>query len=222
MQKIMFNDRFWLTYDVLGGRKTQTRHIITCPSTYKGQYVAGFHVYRNASGFFQVVPYDEEEHDFETFIRPRYKIGEVVAVAQSYLDIAEELEDCNNASSAGEYEKRLEKASHYYYSGYWYHPGFANKMFTSAEDMIHYIQITDVRVERLQEISDDDCLKEGIVKMLTNAEYYTYCFFDEKKWVWIDHSTPREAFADLINRACGKGTWEENPFVWVYEFKLIK
>lgn len=220
MQSIMFNNRYRLTKSVLERIKTNSRRFVKCPHTYKGQYVAGFHVYKNASGFFQVVPYDEEEHDFETFIRPRYKIGEVVAVAQSYLDIAEELEDCNNASCAGEYEKRLEKASHY--SGYLYHPGFTNKMFISAEEMIHYIKITDVRVERLQEISDDDCLKEGIVKMLTNAEYYTYSFFDEKKSVWIDHSTPREAFADLINRTCGKGTWEENPFVWVYEFKLMR
>lgn len=33
--------------------------------------------------------------------------------------------------------------------------------------------------------------------------------------------TPREAFAALIDKVSGKGTWESNPYVFVYEFKLI-
>lgn len=206
----MFNNRYRLTKSVLERIKTNSRRFVKCPSTYKGKYVAGFHVYRNASGFFQVVPYDEEERDFETFIRPRYKIGEVVAIAQSYKDIFSEFSQHPNPKLNICVRNPTDTS------------GWDNKMFVKACVMPHQIQITDVRVERLQEISDDDCLKEGIVKMLTNAEYYTYSFFDEKKSVWIDHSTPREAFADLINRTCGKGTWEENPFVWVYEFKLMR
>lgn len=210
MQSIMFNNRYRLTKSVLERIKTNSRRLVQCPHTYKGQYVAGFHVYKNASGFFQVVPYDEEERDFETFIRPRYKIGEVVAIAQSYKDIFSEFSQHPNPQLNICVKNPTDTS------------GWDNKMFVKACVMPHQIQITDVRVERLQEISDDDCLKEGIVKMLTNAEYYTYSFFDEKKAVWIDHSTPREAFADLINRTCGKGTWEENPFVWVYEFKLMR
>ena len=34
--------------------------------------------------------------------------------------------------------------------------------------------------------------------------------------------TPREAFAALIDKVSGKGTWESNPYVWVYEFELMK
>ena len=30
------------------------------------------------------------------------------------------------------------------------------------------------------------------------------------------------AFANLINRISGKGTWESNPYVFAYSFKLIK
>lgn len=33
--------------------------------------------------------------------------------------------------------------------------------------------------------------------------------------------TPREAFASLIDRVSGKGTWDRNPFVFVYDFELV-
>jgi hypothetical protein len=34
--------------------------------------------------------------------------------------------------------------------------------------------------------------------------------------------SPREAFAALFDRIHGKGAWERNPFVWVYDFVLTK
>lgn len=100
--------------------------------------------------------------------------------------------------------------------------GWGNKMFVRAELMPHRIRITDVRVERLQDISDDDCLKEGIEKMVTGCEYYQYSFYDHFKSLWHNHMTPREAFARLIDKVSGKGTWGSNPYVFVYDFELIK
>ena len=38
----------------------------------------------------------------------------------------------------------------------------------------------------------------------------------------LEFDTPREAFAALIDKVSGKGTWESNPYVWVYEFELMK
>lgn len=37
-----------------------------------------------------------------------------------------------------------------------------------------------------------------------------------------EYDTPLEAFSSLIDCVSGKGTWERNPFVLVYEFKLVK
>lgn len=39
--------------------------------------------------------------------------------------------------------------------------GWDNKMFVRAEHMPHRIRITDIRVERLQDISDEDCLRKA-------------------------------------------------------------
>jgi hypothetical protein len=97
-------------------------------------------------------------------------------------------------------------------------------MFVSADMMPHQIRITNVRVERLQDISDEDCLREGIVEYTCNLyEYRGICYsFEGDKTKMGTHKTPREAFAALIDKVFGKGTFDSNPWVFVYEFELVK
>ena len=232
MKKIMFSDEFMLTQAVLEGRKTQTRRLIKCRKTFKGEWVAGFNIHIRPSDKKVVgLPcmYDADEREFDGGeILPKYKVGEVVAVAQSYCSIADELENCNNATCAAHYDKNVQKASEYI--SWMEHPGFNNKMFVAADMMIHRIRITDVRVEKLQEISDDDCLKEGVVvnepkikggiNMYYPCEYLRSCA-KEVGWGRVFH-TPREAFAHLINKVSKKDVWNENPYVFVYDFELVK
>ena len=221
----MFNDKFGLTQAVLEGRKTQTRRVITYPKTFHGKDVCGYYVCRRATdrAITEVCMYDENESFIdEGQILPKYKVGEVVAVAQSYCSIAEELENSNNATCAAHYEKNVQKASEYI--SWMEHPGFNNKMFVAADMMIHQIRITDVRVEKLQEISEDCCLKEGIIKKwhAPACKNYYYVPGVEVKSVKDVHDTPQEAFAHLINKVSRKDVWEENPYVFVYDFELLK
>ena len=102
MKKILFNDKYNLTKAVLEGRKTQTRRLIKCRKTFKGEWVAGFNIHIRPSDKKVVeLPcmYDADESEFEGGeILPKYDVGEVVAVAQSYCSITEELENSNNAT----------------------------------------------------------------------------------------------------------------------------
>ena len=217
MKKIMFNDRYGLTRAVIDGRKTQTRRII--PKDFFSL------TWDEKNG---TLWYENSMGDFIDVRNSKYalcKVGEVVAVAQSYCSIAEELENSNNATCAAHYEKNVQKASEYI--SWMEHPGFNNKMFVAADMMIHQIRITDVRVERLQDISDEDCLKEGVVKDTCKTYFngYTVKFsLDQYNNIlsseWF--RTPREAFAHLIDKVSGKGTWERNPYVFVYDFELVK
>ena len=136
----------------------------------------------------------------------RFEIGEVVAIAQSYKSI---------------FEKSLNYAlpRYHWLDDHIDEKGFANKMFVKAGEMPHHIKITDIKVERLQDISYEDCLKEGIG--VWESPYYClpcYIFPSNAKHYY---NTPCEAFAALINRVSGKGTWKKNPWVFVYEFDLI-
>lgn len=205
MKKIMFNDKLLLTQAVLEGRKTQTRRIV--PQKELDKINLFQEEYYDAT-FDKLEGVELLTHYFftEKYGKLPYHVGEVVAVAQSY-------EDC-----------WMENASvfHNPYFPLRGLPGWTNKMFVKASEMPHQIRITDVRVERLQDISDEDCLKEGIQKMLAGCEYYQYSFYDNDKGLWNNYKTPREAFARLLNKVSKKDVWSENPYVFVYDFELVK
>ena len=95
--------------------------------------------------------------------------------------------------------------------------GYKNKMFVKADLMPHHIRITDIKVERLQDISDEDVLREGVWQM--GELFYVSKAVGETPEVAFP--TAREAFWYLIDKVSGKGTWESNPFVVAYSFKLI-
>ncbi len=197
MKKIMFNDRYGLTEAVLSGRKTQTRRIIKF-SPIDANYV-------NDEGW-SIGGYVASEiiNHYS-----RYNVGEVVAVAQSYKDCG--YGECAPIVSLDENGIATFGSD----------AGSYNKMFVRADLMPHQIRFTNVRVERLQDISDEDCTKEGIDKWTAQGKRY-YGFFDNSKGVFSNHRTPREAYAALIDHISGKGTWESNPYVFVYDFELVK
>lgn len=213
MKKIMFNDKMCLTQAVIEGRKTQTRRVITYPKTFHGKDVCGYYVCRRATdrAITEVCMYDENESFIdEGQILPKYKVGEVIAVAQAYRD-------CGGLD-----EKGIPRWNIIGQVAGAISAGWDNKMFVKSELMPHQIRITDVRIERLQNISDEDCLKEGVQKMLTGCEYFQYSFYDNDKNLWCNYKTPREAFAHLINKVSKKDVWQENPYVFVYDFELVR
>ena len=138
-----------------------------------------------------------------------YKVGEIVAVAQNYSSFYNILDNTRPIPEGA---------------------GWDNKMFVRADLMPHQIRITGIKCERLQDISDADCLKEGIFvnEYFGNGKkchHYGFDgFFNETEgWfarVWFN--TPREAFASLIDKVSGRWTWASNPWVVAYEFELVK
>lgn len=142
---------------------------------------------------------------------PLYGVGEVVAISQRYKDagvhsIPEEDDEF------GCYNFPAEQT-----------PGWTNKMFVRADLMPHHIRIVNIKRERLQDISDEDCMKEGIHWWTKDESLLKYDLgegFELFKWQDKPRS-PRDAFAVLIDKISGKGTWESNPEVWVYEFERI-
>nr|WP_325049320.1 hypothetical protein [Pseudomonas mendocina] len=79
------------------------------------------------------------------------------------------------------------------------------------------LEITDVRVERLQDISRQHALAEGISPPSSGR---FHCGYDEEGEV--TSKSPITAFAWLWNSINGEGAWAENPWVWVVEFKRVE
>ncbi len=78
------------------------------------------------------------------------------------------------------------------------------------------LEITGIRVERLQDISEDDAIEEGI---LFNGDYELWWDYQREQWICVD---PIDSYKSLICKINGPETWEKNPWVWVVEFKVIK
>lgn len=79
----------------------------------------------------------------------------------------------------------------------------------------------NVRIERLQDISDEDCLAEGIEFDAKAKSFYCGMNVLNNSKIWLG-CTPREAYAALIDKVGKKGDWNKNPYVFAYEFELIK
>ena len=85
--------------------------------------------------------------------------------------------------------------------------------------MPHAIRITNIRVQRLQDIREEDCPKEGIWRdENVGLEGTTYWYHGLAN---SSFRTPQAAYASLIDSISGKGTWASNPYVFVYDFELI-
>lgn len=142
----------------------------------------------------------------------KWKIGEVIAIAQSYEDIANEGGDALANMLQDETNLKKECCG----------AGWRNAMFTKVKYMPHRIKITNIRVERLQDISEEDCLKEGVYETTSNRYVVNGIYLSKNEFLLRTFTTARAAFATLIDKISGKGTWESNPFVYVYEFELVK
>lgn len=220
MKKIMFNDRYGLTQAVLEGKKTMTRRIIPdieIDWVRRGRVTLPVGGFENDVLFMNVrsILPDAGISDYSAPAKyqPRYERGEELAVAQCYKDI--DYRGIVAYEDASDIQPGMVRPIPAQESA-----GWTNKMFVRADLMEETIRITDIQLQRLNNITDEDCLKEGVEKwidcyivsgIMENQGKNNACF-----------GTPREAFAALIDRISGKGTWQRNPWVYVYIFELLR
>lgn len=197
MKKIVFSDRYGLTQAVLEGKKTMTRRIVPIgiynQTDWKAVSEGDLEAVVDGEGYY---------HDIRNC--GKYHVGEEVAVAQRYAN--DDVLTFNAYDSEGQPRK----------DGYKRHqemlasPGYRNKMFVKAEYMPYHIRITDIKVERLQDISEEDCLREGI------QEYFPYIDRNPN-----DRVRTFQYFRDGKIRS-NKGMSEEDAEAFINDFKKTK
>ena len=211
MKKIMFSDAFCLTKAVLAGTKTMTRRIVS-PSIINS-YDAWYEefLYKRIG--------EEPYQTLEEYIinSSEYKIGEVVAISQSYKAVFEEKLTSLGNPKANEWWYKAIRSAIVPPSKI---AGYKNKMFVRADLMPHHIKITDIKVERLQDIPDDDIMREGVWQFYDNKDLF-YVSKNIGDAHTVAFPSACEAFVYLIDKVSGKGTWESNPWVVAYSFELV-
>lgn len=144
--------------------------------------------------------------------KPRYDVGEIVAIKQSYETIFKASKFLKEKASSIVRDALM-------LPNFTTSPGWHNKMFVRNDLMPHKIRITKVTPCKLQDITDDECMNEGIDQLIEIGYFY---FEDKDREQGFYKETPKGAFKLLINKLNGKGYWDANPMGYAYEFELIK
>lgn len=176
---------------ILSGDKTQTRRMVK-PQPDKQMFPVGM-------GYWSEWP---KRLDYPYQKCPYGEIGDVLWCRETWLrsNYVERDEEDNIISST---------PSEYYYKASW--EGGSRKwkpsIFMPKEACRIRLEITDVRVERLQDISENDAIAEGIKTV---------------DWMHLPTSDPCVCgYSVLWEKINGKGSWRDNPFIWVINFKRI-
>lgn len=175
---------------ILSGRKTQTRRVITAKTLHL------FNVATKVGECHELTsgePADERSQTYYQQFCPFGQPGDRLWVRETFGDCGVRLvyrADTNDGAACQ--VKRWTPSIH----------------MPRADSRI-LLEVTSVRVERLNGISEDDCRKEGCQGGHGAIPGYQYS------------ATPREHFSHLWQSIYGQESWEGNPWVWVVEFKRV-
>lgn len=206
---ILFNTE--MVQALLAGRKTCTRRVIKLPGKMTGRPIGKSGDSSNPLGFFYP----------GGIKRPPYQPGDILYVRETW----------NKAGLVDDSDHVIEGAEKYYYAAgpekpcfdFWVDPETGeHKDRMPWKPSIHmpkeaariWLKVTDVRVERLQEITEDGAKEEG-----ANCKNGKNVGLEEKM-----RRTVIERFAEIWNSTIKKSAldrygWDANPFVWVIEFE---
>ena len=150
MDKILFNDEFGLTDAVIDGRKTVTRREVNqglierCEKRYES---FDHFLYSNTES--REISFEEFKEGYLLGLS-RFKKDSAVAIAQCYNNVCSYLARMGKTAEIDFIKANVKSDS----------LGWTNKLFVSSMLMPKRIRITDIRLEHLQDISEEDCLKE--------------------------------------------------------------
>lgn len=181
---------------ILEGVKTQTRRIVKFPNNWDNKTVYPNGKFGLKYGVFE----DNELLLFRLF--PKYEIDDILWVRETFQKVNQTF--IYKANNKLMYDNDAYKEI---FPGLKWKPS----IFMSKEAARIFLKVTNVRVERLHDITESDAIAEGI-KSIDNV-YYDY--LSDKFY-----RKPYESFCTLWQKI--NGNWHENPFVWVYEFELTE
>ena len=188
MKPILFNIE--MVKAILDGRKTQTRRVI--PLKNNDLIFTGFVVSSTAKNREGYCAFGKNKEQDLEFIKPKYKVGDALYVREKCVD-----EYPNGFCFKEDYEEEE------------WNNRYLIKQYCNKLNARIFLKVTNVRVERLQDISVRDIEKAtGWRREIYSYSNKNKAFFKDYRDFW--NSTAKDGYK-----------WEENPYVFVYEFERI-
>jgi hypothetical protein len=211
---------------IVEGRKTQTRRLSGLKEINKEPSEWNISKWHLDSMGGRQYRFDSAEEWL--IIKPRYRAGETVYIKEAWQVTDLMYDDYNGGWEAGYPLKQIPRVKPDYKVAIFYKADndegtFRSPLFMPAWTARYFIQITDVRAERLQDIAkhQEDAIAEGVLFMGGIADN-----LDEAPWCASLNDQepmkyPSAAYGRLWN-SINKIKWDSNPWVWVYSFKARK
>ena len=195
---------------ILNGRKTQTRRVI--PLKNNDLIFTGFVVSSTAKNREGYCAFGKNKEQDLEFIKPKYKVGDILYVREPAKVVSPPVETCKKLTFkylADNKTTEIFLDDDFDYSKKWIQKcqGVPNGCIKLMARI--FLKVTNVRVERLQDISVRDIEKEtGWRREIYSYSNKNKAFFKDYRDFW--NSTAKDGYK-----------WEDNPYVFVYEFERI-
>lgn len=219
---ILFNTA--MVQAILSGDKTCTRRVIKDVSglNYIGYVECSTNKKDEGKVCFGVGSFEDITNlEIEKYIRPPYHIGDILYVRETWKKYQKRVGSGNNCCVAGFYGYKADEDNPNNPSEF-YEAKWKPSIHMPKEAARIFLRVTDVRVERLQDITDEECYKEGI----GDTDFYNQAEHTQIAGIGLSDSLERAAFALLWNSTLSRRDWftvgwNNNPWVWVIEFEKV-
>lgn len=208
MKPILFNTE--MVRAILEGRKTVTRRVVKLPSNIQPQDNGLYTLYAEGTSY-----ENQRIEQLGQYLRQPYKVNDILYVRETWH----------------KYIKRVGKAETCHLQEFYgYRASIANSedaneawkpsLHMPKEAARIFLRVTDVRVERLQDIDVSQAIKEGCKDGSFEYKGAVWGQEDTEEWTAI------EDFANVWESTIKKDQlntygWDANPYVWVIEFERI-
>lgn len=90
-----------------------------------------------------------------------------------------------------------------------------------------FLEVTNIQVQRLQDISEEDAINEGLeTSIVKSSIFQTYLgyknYYVQDAEDELYYKSPIDSYKSLWMSINGSQSWQENPFVWAYSFKVVE
>jgi len=185
---------------ILNGTKTQTRRIVKYNKKIESPNI-GFSVFSEDNEF-EVRGVHENGQFGSSFFKKPINKGDIIWVRETFAEYQTGIIYKADEKYNGIVDNDICK--------------WKPSLFMKKEVCRLFLEVTNIRIEKLNIISDSDSIEEGI-EFSNEFGYKLY----SKKPFFSKHLSASDSYMSLWELINGQGSWKENPFVWVYTFKVV-